>query len=41
MEIYGKKKIGLRPWLRKSISTRCGLMLSLGMRLPRKITGQN
>ena len=31
-----RKKIGLRPWLRKSITTRCGLMLSLGMRLPRK-----
>ena len=35
------RKFGLRPWLRKSITTRCGLMLSLGMRLPRKITGQN
>ena len=35
------RKFGLRPWLRKSITTRCGLMLSLGMGLPRKITGQN
>ena len=35
------RKIGLRPWLRKSITTRCGLILSLGMGLPRKITGQN
>ena len=35
------RKFGLRPWLRKSITTRCGSMLSLGMRLPRKITGQN
>ena len=26
---------------KKNITTRCGLMLSLGMRLPRKITGQN
>ena len=34
-------KFGLRPWLRKSIATRCGWMLSLGMGLPRKITGQN
>ena len=30
------RKFGLRPWLRMSITTRCGLMLSLGMRLPRK-----
>ena len=30
------RKFGLRPWLRKSITTRCGSMLSLGMRLPRK-----
>ena len=36
-----ERKFGLRPWLRKSITTRCGLMLSLGMGLPRKITGQN
>ena len=35
------RKFGLRPWLRKSIATRCGSMLSLGMGLPRKITGQN
>ena len=35
------RKFGLRPWLRKSITTRCGSMLSLGMGLPRKITGQN
>ena len=35
------RKFGLRPWLRKSITTRCGSMLSLGMRLPMKITGQN
>ena len=35
------RKIGLRSWLRKSITTRCGLMLSLGMGLPRRITGQN
>ena len=35
------KKFGLRPWSRKSIATRCGSMLSLGMGLPRKITGQN
>ena len=34
-------KFGLRPWLRKSITTRCGLILSLGMGLPWKITGQN
>ena len=34
-------KFGLRPWLRKSITTRYGSMLSLGMGLPRKITGQN
>ena len=31
----------LRPWLRKNITARCGSMLSIGMRLPRKITGQN
>ena len=30
------RKFGLRPWLRKSITTRCGLMFGLGMRLPRK-----
>ena len=30
------RKFGLRPWLRKNITTRCGSMLSLGMRLPRK-----
>ena len=35
------RKFGLRPWLRKNITTRCGSMLSLGMGLPRKITGQN
>ena len=35
------RKLVLRPWLRNSITTRCGSMLSLGMRLPRKITGQN
>ena len=35
------RKFGLRPWLRKSITTRCGLMLSLGMKLPKKITEQN
>ena len=34
------RKFGLRPWLRKSITTRCGSM-SLGMGLPRKITGKN
>ena len=26
----------LRPWLRKNITTRCGSMFGLGMRLPRK-----
>ena len=31
----------LRPWLRKNITTRCGSMLGLGMRLPRKGTEQN
>ena len=30
------RKFGLRPWLRKSITTRCGLMFGLGIRLPRK-----
>ena len=35
------RKFGLRSWLRKNITTRCDSMLSLGMRLPRKITGQN
>ena len=35
------RKFGLRPQLSESITTRCGLMLSLGMGLPRKITGQN
>ena len=30
----------LRPWLRK-ITTRCGSMFGLGMRLPRKGTEQN
>ena len=30
------RKFGLRLWLRKSITTRCGLMFGLGMRLPRK-----
>ena len=33
------RKFGLRPWKCKNITTRCGLMLSLGMGLPRKITG--
>ena len=28
------RKFVLRPWLRNSITTRCGSMLSLGMRLP-------
>ena len=31
----------LRPWLRKNITTRCGSMFGLGMRLPRKCTEQN
>ena len=39
------KPIDIKFWLRpckcKNITTRCGLMLSLGMGLPRKITGQN
>ena len=35
------RKFGLRPWLRKNMTTRRGLMLSLGTGLPRKITGQN
>ena len=35
------RKFGLRPWLRKSITTRCGSMFGLGMRLPRKGTEQN
>ena len=35
------RKFGLRPWKCKNITTRCGLMLSLGMGLARKITGQN
>ena len=35
------RKFGLMPWLRKSITTRCGSMLSLGMGLRRKITRQN
>ena len=35
------RKFGLRPWLRKSITTRCGSMLSLCMRLPRKGIEQN
>ena len=30
------RKFGLRPWLRKSITTRCGSLFGLGMRLPRK-----
>ena len=30
------RKFGLRPWLKKNITTRCGSMLSLGMGLPRK-----
>ena len=30
------RKFWLRPWLRKSITTRCGSMFGLGMRLPRK-----
>ena len=28
------RKFGLRPWLRKSITTRCGLMLSIGIWKP-------
>ena len=32
------RKFGLSPWLRKSITTRCGSLLSLGVRLPRKGT---
>ena len=32
------RKFGLRPWLRKSITTRCGLMLSLGMGFDRPKT---
>ena len=35
------RKFGLRPWLRKNMPTRCGSLFGLGMRLPRKITGQN
>ena len=36
------RKFGLRPWkCKKNITTRCGLMLSLGMGLPRKGTEQN
>ena len=35
------RKFGIRPWLRKSITTRCGSMFGLGIGLPRKITGQN
>ena len=35
------RKFGLRPWKCKNITTRCCLMLSLGMGLPRKIMGQN
>ena len=31
----------LRLWLRKNITTRCGSMFGLGMRLPRKCTEQN
>ena len=30
------RNFGLRPWLRKSITARCGLMFGLGMRVPRK-----
>ena len=33
------RKFGLRPWLRKNITTRCGSMSSLGMGLPRKSHG--
>ena len=32
-------KFGLRPWKCKNITTRCGLMLNLGMGLPRKNHG--
>ena len=35
------RKFGLRPWLRKSITTRCGSMISVGMRLPRKAREKN
>ena len=35
------RKFGLRPWLRKSITTRCGSMISIGMRLPRKAREKN
>ena len=35
------RKFGLRPWLRKSSATRCGSMLSIGMRLPRKAREKN
>ena len=31
----------IRPWLRKNITTRCGSMFGLGMRLPRNGTEQN
>ena len=30
------RKFGLRPWLSENITTRCGSMFGLGMRLPRK-----
>ena len=35
------RKFGLRPWLRKSITTRCGSVISIGMRLPRKAREKN
>ena len=35
------RKFGLRPWLRKSITTTCGSMISIGMRLPRKAREKN
>ena len=34
------RKFGLWPWKCKNITTRCGSMLSLGMRLPRKSRGK-
>ena len=35
------RKFGLRPWLKKSITTRCGSMIGIGMRLPRKAREKN
>ena len=36
------RKFWLRPWkCKKNITTRCGLMLSLGMGLPRKVLIEN